>query len=282
MDPKTGTTPISFEFFPPRDDAGRGKLIAGTAEKLAGFHPEYFSVTYGAGGTTKEGTKQTVTDLMSQGWSAVPHLSVGGSDEQGTLDLVAYYKDLGVQKILCLRGDQADADSHNPQYAEDLVRLIRKEYDNHFEIVVGAYPEVHPDAPSSQADLDFFKRKVDAGADVAITQYFYNIDAYDHFVQECRKLAVDIPIVPGIMPITNYESLCRFSDKAGADIPRWLDKAMAQLQDSDSDLQKFGVEVVSRMCERLIDLGAPALHFYTLNRWGATTKICANLGVTVD
>ena len=282
MDPNTATKPISFEFFPPRDNVGREKLITGTAGKLAGLGPEYFSVTYGAGGTTREGTKQTVTDLISQGWSAVPHLSVGGNDKRDTLDLVAYYKELGVKKILCLRGDQADADAQNPLYAEDLVRLIRKEYGDHFSIVVGAYPEVHPDAPSTQADLDFFKRKVDAGADLAITQYFYNIDAYAYFVDGCRKLAVDIPIVPGIMPITNYESLCRFSEKAGADIPRWLDKAMAQRQDSESDLQQFGVDVVSRMCERLIELGAPALHFYTLNRWGATTKICSNLGVKVE
>jgi methylenetetrahydrofolate reductase (NADPH) len=281
MDPTSTKIPVSFEFFPPRDEAARGKLIAGTAEKLAGLSPEYFSVTYGAGGTTKEGTKQTVAALLSQGWNAVPHLSVGGADEQGTLDLVAHYKELGVQKILCLRGDQADADAHNPQYAEDLVRLIREQHGEHFQIVVGAYPEVHPDSPSSDTDLEYFQRKVGAGADIAITQYFYNIDAYDYFVEQCRDKDIDIPIVPGIMPITNYQSLCRFSEKAGADIPRWLDKAMAQRQDSDSDLQKFGIDVVTRMCDRLIQLGAPALHFYTLNRWGASSKICTNLGLNV-
>lgn len=275
-------TPVSFEFFPPRDESGRDKLAAGTAEKLAALQPRYFSVTYGAGGSTKEGTKQTVTDLTKLGWQAVPHLSVGAADQAEVLDLVNYYKTLGVKKILCLRGDQKEYESQNPQYAEDLVRLIRQHFGDHFEVVVGAYPEVHPDSSSSQEDLAFFKRKVDAGADVAITQYFYNIEAYEYFVQQCQNLGIDIPIIPGVMPITNYASLCRFSEKAGADIPRWLDRAMAQHQDSEHDLSKFGVEVVTRLCERLIDLGAPALHFYTLNRWGAATKICANLGLTAS
>lgn len=275
-------TPVSFELFPPRNESGRARLAAGTAEKLAALRPQHFSVTYGAGGSTKEGTKQTVTDLIKRGWDAVPHISVGIADQDDTLDLVAYYKKLGVTKVLCLRGDQTESESKTPQHAEDLVRLIRQHFGDHFEVVVGAYPEVHPDSASSQDDLAFFKRKVDAGADVAITQYFYNIDAYEYFVQQCRNIRIDIPIIPGIMPITNYASLCRFSEKAGADIPRWLDRAMAQRQDSESDLSKFGIEVVSRLCERLIDLGAPALHFYTLNRWGATTKICANLGLTAS
>ena len=275
-------TPVSFEFFPPRDESGRDKLAAGTAEKLAALQPSYFSVTYGAGGSTKEGTKQTVTDLTKRGWQAVPHLSVGAADQAEVLDLVAYYKTLGVTKILCLRGDQTESESQHPQYAEDLVRLIRQHFGDYFEVVVGAYPEVHPDSPSSQEDLAFFKRKVDAGADVAITQYFYNIEAYEYFVQQCQNLGIDIPIIPGVMPITNYASLSRFSEKAGADIPRWLDRAMAQHQDSEHDLSKFGVEVVTRLCERLIDLGAPALHFYTLNRWGAATKICANLGLNAS
>ena len=275
-------TPVSFEFFPPHDESGRDKLAAGTAEKLAALQPRYFSVTYGAGGSTKEGTKQTVTDLTKRGWQAVPHLSVGAADQAEVLDLVTYYKTMGVTKIRCLRGDQTEYESQNPQYAEDLVRLIRQHFGDHFEVVVGAYPEVHPDSSSSQEDLAFFKRKVDAGADVAITQYFYNIEAYEYFVQQCQNLGIDIPIIPGVMPITSYASLCRFSEKAGADIPRWLDRAMAQHQDSEHDLSKFGVEVVTRLCERLIDLGAPALHFYTLNRWGAATKICANLGLTAS
>ncbi|MFL2518541.1 MAG: methylenetetrahydrofolate reductase [Candidatus Azotimanducaceae bacterium] len=274
--------PLSFEFFPPRDAAGRDKLTAGTAEKLATLNPEYFSVTYGAGGSTKAGTRQTITDLTKRGWNAVPHLSVDGNDLQGTLELVAYYKELGIKKILCLRGDQAASDSDNSQYAEDLVRLIRQHFGDSFKIIVGAYPEVHPDSATSRDDLMFFKRKVDAGADVAITQYFYNVEAYAYFVQHSQRLGIDIPIVPGIMPITNYASLCRFSEKAGADIPRWLDRAMAQRQASNDDLNKFGVEVVTRLCEQLIELGAPALHFYTLNRWGATTKVCANLGQNVS
>ena len=275
-------TPVSFEFFPPRDESGRDRLAAGTAEKLAALQPSYFSVTYGAGGSTKEGTKQTVTDLTKRGWQTVPHLSVGAADQAEVLDLVAYYKTLGVTKILCLRGDQTESESQHPQYAEDLVRLIRQHFGDYFEVVVGAYPEVHPDSPSSQEDLAFFKRKVDAGADVAITQYFYNIEAYEYFIEQCQNLDIDIPIIPGVMPITNYASLSRFSEKAGADIPRWLDRAMAQHQDSEQDLSKFGVEVVTRLCERLIDLGAPALHFYTLNRWGAATKICANLGLNAS
>ena len=275
-------TPVSFEFFPPRNESGRDRLAAGTAEKLAALQPSYFSVTYGAGGSTKEGTKQTVTDLTKRGWQAVPHLSVGAADQAEVLDLVTYYKTLGVKKILCLRGDQTESESQNHQYAEDLVRLIRQHFGDYFEVVVGAYPEVHPDSPSSQEDLAFFKRKVDAGADVAITQYFYNIEAYEYFIEQCQNLDIDIPIIPGVMPITNYASLSRFSEKAGADIPRWLDRAMAQHQDSEQDLSKFGVEVVTRLCERLIDLGVPALHFYTLNRWGAATKICANLGLTAS
>ena len=275
-------TPVSFEFFPPRDASGRESLAAGTAKKLAALKPQYFSVTSGAGGSAIEGTKQTVTALMKQGWETLPHMSVGAINQGKALGLMAYYKKLGVKKILCLRGDQRESESHNPQYAEDLVRLIRQHFGDHFEVVVAAYPEVHPDSASGRDDLAFFKRKVDAGTDVAITQYFYNVDAYEYFVQQCRNIRIDIPIIPGVMPITNYASLCRFSEKAGADIPRWLDRAMAQRQDSESELSNFGVEVVSRLCERLIDLGAPALHFYTLNRWGATTKICANLGLTAS
>ncbi len=273
------STPISFEFFPPRDDDARSRLIANVASKLGSLEPEYFSVTYGAGGSTRDGTRQTVCDLLDAGHNAAPHLSMGADD---TADIIAQLEDYanhGVKKIVALRGDQpsgygATRFTHN---AENLVALIRRYTDHQFHLVVAAYPETHPDATSAAEDLEFFKRKVDAGADSAITQYFYNPDAYESFLERTARLGIDIPIVPGIMPITNLDNLVRFSDKSGAEIPRWLRHVLADLKDDEDALIDFGVEVVSRLCERLIALGAPGLHFYTMNRWGATTRICRNL-----
>ena len=270
---------ISFEFFPPRDDEGRARLTKNVASKLGELGPQYFSVTYGAGGTTKDGTQQTVTGLIEAGFDAAPHLSMGADDESDIHRMLDEYAAAGVKRIVALRGDQpsgfgASRFAHN---AEALVRLIRGHSGDQFEIEVAAYPEVHPDATSAQADLDFFKRKVDAGADGAITQYFYNVDAYEDFLERVTAAGITIPIVPGVMPITNLASLIRFSEKCGAEIPRWLRQVLSDKQDDDQATLDFGVEVVTRLCQRLLALGAPGLHFYTLNRWGATTRICQNL-----
>ena len=252
---------LSFEFFPPRDLEGQDKLLAGAADKLAGLNPDFISVTYGAGGSTKEGTKQVVQRLLKQNLDAVPHLSSGTTSDDEVLDMVQTYKDNGVKQLLCLRGDQPSGQGQQPTYAKDLISLVKDKFQDDFNIVVGAYPEI------------------DAGADTAITQYFYNAEAYAYFLDGCQKHDIYIPIIPGIMPITNYASLIRFSGKAGADIPRWLDHALRDKQHDEADLTKFGVEIVTRLCERLFELGAPGLHFYTLNRWGASSRICANLGV---
>ena len=268
---------LSFEFFPPRDIEGQDKLLAGAANKLAALKPDFVSVTYGAGGSTKEGTKQIVQRLLGQKLDAVPHLSSGTTSDEDILAMLQEYQAQGVKQLLCLRGDQLSGHGQQPTYAKDLINLVKHQFQDQFNIIVGAYPEIHPDSPSAAAEFKFFKEKVDAGANSAITQYFYNAEAYAYFLEGCQKHNIEIPIIPGIMPITNYASLIRFSGKAGADIPRWLDHAMQDKQHDEADLTKFGVEVVTRLCERLFELGAPGLHFYTLNRWGASSKICANL-----
>lgn len=274
-----GSRQISFEFFPPRDEDGRSRLIANVASKLGELAPAYFSVTYGAGGTTKDGTQQTVGDLLAAGFDAAPHLSMGADDEDDIRRLLDSYAAAGVKRIVALRGDQpsgfsASRFAHN---AEALVRLIRSHSGDQFEIEVAAYPEVHPDAQGAAFDLDFFKRKVDAGANGAITQYFYNADAYEDFLERTAAAGITVPIVPGVMPITNLASLMRFSEKCGAEVPRWLRQVLADKQDDEQGTLEFGVEVVTKLCRRLLALGAPGLHFYTLNRWGATTRICRNL-----
>ena len=269
---------LSFEFFPPRDLEGQDKLLTGAAHRLANLNPDFVSVTYGAGGSTKEGTKQVVQRLLEQKLDAVPHLSSGTTSDKEILAMVQSYKDNGVKQLLCLRGDQPSGQGQQPTYAKDLISLVKEQFQDDFNIVVGAYPEIHPDSPSANDEFNFFKQKVEAGADTAITQYFYNAEAYAYFLDGCQKHNIEIPIIPGIMPITNYASLIRFSGKAGADIPRWLDHALRDKQHDEAELSKFGVEIVTRLGERLFELGAPGLHFYTLNRWGASWRICANLG----
>jgi len=271
--------PISFEFFPPRDEEGRTRLVENVATKLGALGPAFFSVTYGAGGTTRDGTRQTVNSLIEAGFAAAPHLSMGADDAADIRTMLDDYHARGVTRIVALRGDQPSGFgtqrfAHN---AEALVRLIRMHSGDQFHLEVAAYPETHPDAVSAAQDLDFFKRKVDAGADSAITQYFYNADAYENFLERCTVAGITVPIVPGVMPITNLASLIRFSEKCGADIPRWLRHVLIDKQDNEAATIDFGVEFVSRLCQRLLDLGAPGLHFYTLNRWGATTRICQNL-----
>ncbi|MEM7098931.1 MAG: methylenetetrahydrofolate reductase [Pseudomonadota bacterium] len=274
------TPTISFEFFPPRDETGQARLVENVAAKLAQRSPHFFSVTYGAGGSTRDGTRQTVAALFDAGYSAAPHLSMGSDAVKALYDQLDDYQSLGVKRIVTLRGDQPSGMGSNrfANNAESLVRIIRDRYGDAFELIVAAYPEVHPDGTSAASDFDYFKRKVDAGASGAITQYFYAPEAYYRFLDACARHNLDIPVIPGIMPITNAESLFRFSDKAGADIPRWLRYALNDIED-ESELINFGVEVVTDLCERLLSMGAPGLHFYTLNRWGATSRICDNLKI---
>jgi len=275
------TTPrLSFEFFPPRSDEGMQSLRS-VVERLRPLQPAFCSCTYGAGGSTRDGTRETIKQLLALGIPAAPHLSIGADDRAEIFALLDEYRAAGVERIVALRGDLPSGlgrarFAHN---AEALVRWIREHSGSYFEIEVAAYPEVHPDAASPADDLDFFKRKVDAGADSAITQYFFNPHAYIDFVNRCRQAGVDIPIIPGIMPITNYEGLVRISEKCGAEVPRWIRKRLEQLQDDPAGLRSFGIEAVTRLCEDLLAVDVRALHFYTLNRWGATLAICRNLGL---
>ena len=270
---------LSFEFFPPKTDKGRANL-ARTAETLMPHGGEFVSVTYGAGGSTRDGTEKAVTTLSGEGLDVAPHLSIGGDDTETVVELVSRYRDAGIRRIVALRGDLPSGygRTRNSNNAEALVRLLRGEFGDHFHIEVAAYPEVHPDATSPDMDMEFFKRKVDAGANAAITQYFYHPNAYEDFVNRAVKAGVTCPIVPGVMPITNYDSLARFSKGCGAEIPAWIEKQLIMMKDDDAALREFGVEVVTRLCEQLLAAGAPGLHFYTLNKASPTTRICANLG----
>ena len=266
--------PVSFEFFPPRTARGRAALIR-TARRLAAFEPVFYSVTYGAGGSTRDRTFATVAGLRDAGLAAVPHLSWGGDSAAQVLDLIADYRRLGVDRLVVLRGDVPSGVGAGTQirHAEELVRLIRREVDARLFIEVAAYPEVHPDAPSADGDIEYLKRKVDAGADGCITQYFYNADAYFYFRDRCAAAGIAAPIVPGVMPISNYDNLVRFSDKAGAEIPRWIRTRMRDLRSDPEALGRFGAQVVAALCERLVAGGAPGLHFYTLNKVGPTSAV---------
>ena len=270
--------PISFEFFPPQTERGRARLNR-IAARLGAFSPEFYSVTYGAGGSTRDRTFAAVAGLREAGFNAAPHLSWGSDSEADVLALVGAYAELGVDRLVVLRGDipSGVGTRSEVRHAEELVRLIRARVDAPLHLEVAAYPEVHPEAPSAAADIEFLKRKVDAGADGCITQYFYNADAYFRFRDRCADHSIAVPIVPGVMPIANYPNLLRFSAKAGAEIPRWLTHRLDELQDDDAALQAFGAEVVTALCERLIDGGAPGLHFYTLNRALPTATIVQNL-----
>ena len=269
---------LSFEYSSARSPE-RLEALLRTTRRLSRHAPEYYSVTYGAGGSTKDGTFETVAALRENGFAAAPHLSFGADDDAEVLSLVDRYLALGVDRIVALRGDipSGFGSTREVRYAEDLVRLLRRHLGTKVTIEVGCYPEMHPDARSPEADVDFFLRKVDAGADGAITQYFFNADAYFDFVARVRRAGVNIPIVPGIMPITGYANLVRFSDKCGAEIPRWIKTQLAALQDDEAGIKAFGAEVVARLCQQLIDGGAPGLHFYTLNLASATNAVLANL-----
>lgn len=271
---------FSFEFFPPQTPEGVEKLAA-TRRQLALLRPEFFSVTFGAGGSTQERTLQTVQQIHSEGYAVAPHLSCVGSTRDNIRELLQTYQQLGVKRIVALRGDLPSgmAVIGEFQYANELVSFIRAQTGEHFHIEVAAYPEFHPQARSAHDDLLNFKRKVAAGADSAITQYFYNADSYFYFVDECRKLGITIPIVPGIMPIMKFSQLARFSDSCGAEIPRWMRKTLEGYGDDTESVQAFGLDVVTALCEKLIAGGAPGLHFYTLNHAGPSLEIWKRLGL---
>lgn len=273
------TPKISFEFFPPQSNEGADKLTS-VRQQLATLKPEFFSVTFGAGGSTQERTLDTILHIKAEGHQAAPHLSCVGSTRENIRALLHTYKDAGIHRIVALRGDLPSgmASIGEFQYANELVAFIRAETGEHFHIEVAAYPEFHPQAKSAHDDLLNFKHKVAAGADSAITQYFYNADAYFRFVEETTKLGISVPIVPGIMPIMRFSQLARFSDMCGAEIPRWMRKTMEGYGDDVESVQAFGLDVVTQLCEQLIAGGAPALHFYTLNQANACVEILQRLG----
>jgi len=271
---------FSFEFFPPKTAEGAAKLRL-VRDRLGELKPRYFSVTFGAGGSTQQGTIDTVMEIQQAGFEAAPHLSCIGSTREKIRELLQNYRDNGIRRIVALRGDMPSGmrEAGEFRYANELVAFIREETGDHFHIEVAAYPEFHPQAPDAQSDLLNFRRKVEAGADSAITQYFYNPDAYFRFVEDCQKLGVEIPIVPGIMPITSYTQLARFSDACGAEIPRWIRKRLEGFGDDREAIAAFGEEVVTRLCRQLLEGGAPGLHFYTMNRAEPTLNIWKNLGL---
>jgi methylenetetrahydrofolate reductase (NADPH) len=270
---------ISFEFFPPKTDEQRTQLDR-AAKDLKALKPEYVSVTFGAGGSTLSYTSETVARLHQQhGLDVAPHLSCMGGTRKEIAELLDAYRAAGYRRIVALRGDLPSgmASPGDFRYAAELVRFIREHSGDHFHVEVAAYPEMHPQAEDVQADLRHFKAKIEAGADGAITQYFFNADAYFRFVDDVRRLGVSVPVVPGIMPISNYAQLKRFSDACGAEIPRWIAKRMQAYYDDVEAIRAMGAEVVAQLCRRLLEGGAPGLHFYTLNRAKATRAVLDQL-----
>jgi len=271
---------LSFEFFPPQTAEGIEKLNA-TRKLLVPLKPEFFSVTFGAGGSTRDRTLETVQQIQADGSPAAPHLSCVGSTRENISAILQTYKKSGIKRIVALRGDLPSgmATTGEFQYANELVSFIRAETGDHFHIEVAAYPEFHPQAKSPRDDLLNFQRKINAGADSAITQYFYNADSYFYFVDQCQKLGITIPIVPGIMPIGKFSQLARFSDACGAEIPRWVRKTLESYGDDSASVQAFGLDVVTQLSERLLAGGAPGLHFYTLNQSAPSLEIWKRLGL---
>ena len=274
------TPEISFEFFPPQTAEGIDKLRAARA-RLAEVGPTFFSVTYGAGGSTRDRTFDIIMEIAAEGHAAAPHLSCVGSTRDGIRKILHDYRDHGIRRIVALRGDLPSgmADAGEFRHANELVEFIRAETGDTFRIEVAAYPEWHPQAKSPREDLLNFKKKVDAGADSAITQFFYNADAYAHFVAEARALGIAIPVVPGIMPIGSFSKLARFTDLCGAEIPRWMRKKFESFGDDGDSIRAFGLDVVTELCQHLIELGAPGLHFYTLNQSALVLEIVRRLGL---
>jgi methylenetetrahydrofolate reductase (NADPH) len=271
--------PISLEFFPPKTAEGAAKLRT-ARQALYALKPEFCSVTYGAGGSTQQGTFDTVAEILEEGVAAASHLSCVGATRERVRKELGMLKAMGVERLVALRGDLPSGYGIGGefQYASDLVAFIRAETGADFRIEVACYPEMHPQAKSPESDLQALAAKIDAGADSAITQYFFNPDAYFRFVDEARKAGIHAPIVPGVMPITNSTQLLRFSDNCGADIPRWIRLRLQGFGDDSDSIREFGLDTVARLCERLRAGGAPGLHFYTMNQPAATLEICKRLG----
>ena len=276
----TKQIPISFEFFPSKTDVGAEKLKV-VHQELQLLNPEFFSITYGAGGSTRERTLSTISDFNGKGTPVAPHLSCIGDDKARIAELLDIYKAQGIDRIVALRGDlpSGQVGLGELPYASDLVRFIREHSGNHFHIEVAAYPEMHPQADHFDQDIKNFVTKVNAGANAAITQFFFNPDAYFYFVEGIQKQGVNIPVAPGIMPITNASNLIRFADGTGAEIPRWIRKQLASYGDDTASIKAFGHEVIIKLCERLIAGGAPSLHFYTMNNTDPTRQLVTDLGL---
>ena len=278
---KKFTKKFSFEFFPPKTPEAVGKLQT-TQEHLAKLKPDFFSVTFGAGGSTRERTFETVIDIHQKtGIDGVPHVSCIGSTTEEIKNVLNSYLEAGIHKVVALRGDLPSGaiGTGSLRYASELVEFIREETGDHFHIEVAAYPEFHPQSPSAQKDIENFKRKVDAGADAAITQYFYNPDAYYRFMDSCEKLGIDIPIVPGVMPIINCSQLIRFSEACGAEVPRWIQKRLQDFGDDRKAIREFGIDVTTELCDNLLSGGAPGIHFYTMNQSAASETIWNSLNL---
>ena len=272
---------FSFEFFPPKTDAGMDKLLNEVTPVLNALGPEFFSVTYGAGGSTRDSTLGVVSSIKDAGIDVAPHLSFGGDDESAVGTLLDTYRKRGVNRVVALRGDipSGMGDAKQLVYANELVDFIRQSSGEHFRREVAAYPEIHPEADCYNSDIQFLKKKFDAGADSAITQYFYNVEAYFYFLDQCAAIGIDKPIYAGIMPITNLTNLQRFSRNCGAEIPRWICRRMEDYGEDQESISKFGIEVVTQLCQTLLDSGAPGIHFYTMNQVEPTREIYTNLGL---
>ena len=271
---------LSFEFFPPKTEKGLEKLKT-VRKELNGLNPDFFSVTYGAGGSTRDNTIGIVKAMKEEGLSVAPHLSFGGDDEKSMLDLLNQYKDLGIDRIVALRGDMPSGvgGALNLVYANELVAFIREHFQDQFHLEVAAYPEIHPEATSYDDDIRYLKGKFEAGANSGITQYFFNPDSYFYFMDQCAKEGIENPIYPGIMPITNYKNLARFSDNCGADIPRWVRKRLESFGDNTESIYAFGLDFITELCETLLENDAPGLHFYSMNQIEPTATIVKNLGL---
>ena len=279
MNPPTKAWPLSLEFFPPKTPEGVVKL-ASVRQQLYVLKPEFCSVTYGAGGSTQEGTLSTVQAILSEGHDAAPHFSCIGANKASIRESLALFRAAGIRRIVALRGDLPSGfgEFGEFRFASDLVSFIRAETGNHFHIEVGAYPEMHPQARSPQADLQAYVTKVKAGANSAITQMFFNTDAYFRFVDDAHALGADIPVVPGIMPITNAGNIIRFADGCGAEIPRWMRLRLQGFGDDIESIKAFGLDVITDLCDQLLTAGVPGLHFYTMNQASTTLEICRRLG----
>ena len=271
---------LSCEYFPPKTEDGKQKLLA-AHDKLQALRPAFFSVTYGAGGSTRTNTRDMVLELKRRGSCVAPHLSFGGDDEGLVLELLQVYRDNGIRRLVALRGDMPSGMGGMSQmvYAAQLVEFVRKHTGDHFTIEVAAYPEMHPQARDMASDVQFLKRKFDAGADSGLTQFFYNADAYLRFMDTCRAAGITQPIYPGIMPILNYQNLARFARNCGAEIPRWLHYRLESLESDATGTREFAEEFVASLCRRLLDGGAPGLHFYTMNQAEPTLAIARGAGL---